>query len=251
MQDAVETIQRLLGSVSCCALPILFFGAVVAGFIWLQVNASVPGGLARGKKMRAAAAQLGWSYVDRFSYESMPGAASLHLFTHGARHRVAHLLAGVHDGTQMSLFDHQFKRPLLNAYFVHTVLMAGSGGVAGLPAFVLRATSFFQNLGATPSNQVTFPNHPKFSSEFVLMGADEAAMRRIFSDAVIEYCERNPVLCLENANGLLVVFRQAVLAPPQSLAFYLDEANTLLRMFASGLSGVPIAPPPLPPPPTA
>jgi len=103
-------------------------------------------------------------------------------------------------------------------------------------------------LGATPSNQITFPNHPKFSSQFILMGADEAAVRRIFTDAVIEYCEMHPVLCMENASGFLVAFRQGVMAPPQSLTFYLDEANTLLRMFASGLSGIPMPPPPLPPP---
>jgi hypothetical protein len=146
----------------------------------------------------------------------------------------------------MSIFDHQFKRPFLNAYFLHTVVMAASNGV-GLPSFVLRTTSFLANSGVKPSNQITFPSHPKFSSQFVLMGTDEAALRRMFDEAVIEYCEMHPGLCMENANGLLFVFRQGVLAPPQSLAFYLDEANMLLRMFASGLSGVPMAPPPPPP----
>jgi hypothetical protein len=236
-----------LGDLGCCIGPVLFFAAVIGGVVFLVINSSVPGGLARGKQMRAAAAALGWSYVDRLSYQSIPGAASLHLFAHGTRHRVAHLLAGMRDGTQMSLFDHQFKRPLLNAYFLDTVVMAASTGV-GLPSFVLRTTSFLANLGVKPSNQITFPNHPKFSSEFVLMGTDEPALRRMFDEAVIEYCETHPGLCMENANGLLIVFRQGVLAPPQSLTFYLDEANTLLRMFESGLSGVPMAPPPLPPP---
>jgi len=237
----------VLGDLGCCIGPFLLVAAVIGGFVFLLINSSVPGGLARGKAMRAAAAQIGWSYVDKLSYQSIPGAASLHLFAHGTRHRVAHLLAGMRDGTQMSVFDHQFKRPFLNAYFLHTVVMAASNG-AGLPSFVLRTTSFLANSGLKPSNQITFPNHPKFSSEFVLMGTDEPTLRRMFSDAVIEYCETHPGLCMENANGLLFVFRQGVLAPPPSLAFYLDEANTLLRMFASGLSGVPMAPPPLPPP---
>lgn len=240
-------LANVIGDLSCCALPVLFFGAVIGGFIFLQINASVPGGLARGKKMRAAALQLGWNYVDKLSYQSVPGAASLHLFAHGTRHRVAHMLVGMHDGTRMSLFDHQFKRPFLNTYFVHTVLIAGSDSAA-LPQFVLRTTTFFHNVGAIVSNQITFPNHPKFSSEFVLMGTDQVAMHRIFSEAVIEYCEMHPGLCIENANGLLVVFRQGVLAPPQSVTFYLDEANTLLRMFVSGVSGVQLTPPPLPPP---
>ncbi|MEY2529687.1 MAG: hypothetical protein QOJ05_1777 [Verrucomicrobiota bacterium] len=244
----MTVIASIIGQLTCCGPVLLFFGAVTAAIVYLQLNAAVPGGIARGKKMRAAAAELGWSYVDKVSFQSMPGVPSLHLFTHGTSHRVAHLLAGVHDGTQMSLFDHGFKRPFHKAYFIHTVVMASSGSVVGLPTFVLRATRFFQNLGETPSNQITFPNHPKFSSQFVLLGTDESAVRRVFSDAVIEYCEMHPGLCLENTNGLLVVFRQAVLAPPQRLAFYLDEVNTLLRLFASGLSGVPMPPPHLPPP---
>ena len=242
----MTVIASIIGQLTCCGPIVLFFGAVVAGVVYLQINASVPGGFARGKKMQAAATQLGWSYVGKLSYHSIPGAASFHLFAHGVQHRVAHLLTGAHEGAEMSIFDHRFKRPFFNAHFMHTVVMAGSAGV-GLPAFVLRANAFFQNLGAKPSNQITFPNHPKFSSQFILMGVDEAAVRRIFTDAVIEYCEMHPVLCMENASGFLVVFRQAVMAPPQSLTFYLDEANSLLRMFASGLSGIPI-PPPLPPP---
>jgi hypothetical protein len=236
-----------LGDLGCCIAPFLLVAAVIGGYVFLLINSSVPGGLARGKQMQAAATQLGWSYVNKLSYQSIPGAASLHLFAHGTWHRIGHMLSGTRDGTQMSVFDHQFKRAFLNAYFLHTVVLAASGGAA-LPSFVLRTTSFLGNLGVKASNQITFPNHPTFSRGFVLMGTDEPALRRIFSDAVIDYCETHPGLCLENANGLLFVFRQGVLAPPQSLTFYLDEANTLLRMFASGLSGVPMPPPPLPPP---
>lgn len=236
-----------LGNLGCCIGPFLLFAAVIGGYVFLLINSSVPGGLARGKQMQSAATQLGWSYVNKLSYHSIPGAASLHLFAHGSWHRVAHLLSGARDGKQMSVFDHQFKRAFLNAYFLHTVVVAASDDPA-IPSFVLRTTSFLANLGVKASNQITFPDHPTFSKQFVLMGTDEPALRRIFSDAVIEYCETRPGLCLENANGLLFVFRQGVLAPPQSLAFYLDEANTLLRMFGSGLSGVPMAPPPLPPP---
>ena len=39
------------------------------------------------------------------------------------------------------------------------------------------------------------------------MGTDEPALRRMFSDAVIEYCETHSGLCMENANGLLFVFQ--------------------------------------------
>ena len=94
----MTVIASIIGQLTCCGPIVLFFGAVVAGIIYLQINASVPGGIARGKKMRAAATQLGWSYVDKLAYQSIPGATSLHLFAHGVQHRVAHLLSGPHDG---------------------------------------------------------------------------------------------------------------------------------------------------------
>jgi len=247
MHDALETIQRLLGTIGCCALPILFFGVPIAGFIWLQVNASIPGGLARRKKMKAAAAQLGWSYVQSVPHTSIPAAASLHLFINGHGHRIANLMTGARDGVQVGLFDHKFRRSFQSKiYFEHTVVFT-SPGVA-LPVFVLRAAQFLQRLGVAPTAQITFPDRPKFSSEFVLMGQPEVDIRHLFSDAVLEFCEARPGLCLESVGGYLFIFRQGILAPPQSLAFYLDEANTLLKLFASALSGEHPAPPPLPPP---
>lgn len=243
----MEEIQRLLGSISCCALPVLFFGAAIAGFIWLQVNASIPGGLARRKKMKAAAAQLGWTYVPSVPFASIPEAPSLYLFSNGSRHRLANLISGVRDGTQMGLFDHLFSRQFSSrTIFVHTAVFTSTD--PALPVFALGMGQFFHRAGLTPTGPITFPNHPKFSSEYVLVGPDEAAIRRVFSDAIVEYCEMHPGLCIENRHGLLVVFRLGILAPPQGLTFYFDEANTLLRMFAYGLAGTPVAPPPLPPP---
>lgn len=243
----MEEIQRLLGSVSCCAVPVLFVAAVFAGFIWLQVNASIPGGLARRKKMKAAAAQLGWTYVQSTPYTSIPAAASLHLFINGSRHRIANLMYGARDGVQMNLFDHQFHRPFHSRIlFAHTVVFTQPG--VALPVFVMRAARFVHNLGVTPTAQITFPDRPKFTSEFVLMGQDEAAIRHLFSDAVLEFCEMRPGLCFESVGGYLFIFRHGVFAPPQNLGMYFDETNALLRLFAAALSGVHIAPPPLPPP---
>jgi len=67
------------------------------------------------------------------------------------------------------------------------------------------------------------------------MGADADAIRRLFTPAVIEFCEMRPGLCLESVSEYLFLFRQGVLAPPQNLGMYLDETNTLLRLFAAAL----------------
>ena len=243
----MEEIQRLLGSVSCCAVPVLFIAAVFAGFIWLQVNASIPGGLGRRSKMKTAAAQLGWTYVKSTPYTSIPAAASLHLFINGSGHRIANVMYGARDGVQMNLFDHQFHRPFHSrVLFAHTVIFTAPA--VGLPVFVMRAAQFLHNLGIKPAAQITFPDHPKFTSEFVLMGQDEAGIRHLFNDAVLEFCEARPGLCLESVGGYLFIFRQGVFAPPQNLGMYFDETKTLLGLFAAALSREHIAPPPLPPP---
>lgn len=247
MQDAMETIQRLGGLFGCCALPVLFFGAVIAGFIWLQVNARIPGGLGRRKKMKAAAAELGWTYVPSVPHTSIPAAGSLHLFINGSGHRIANLMSGARESAQMGLFDHQFQRGFNSRIiFAHTVLFTAPG--LALPVFVLRAAQFLQRLGVAPTAQITFPNHPKFSTQFVLMGKDESDIRHLFTDAVLEFCEARPGLCLESVGGYLFMFRQGVFAPPHNLGMYFDEANVLLRLFASALSAERPAPPPLPPP---
>ena len=235
-----------LGDLGCCIGPFFLVGLVLAGFVFLMINGKIPGGLGRGRKMQPAAAQLGCTYIKSTPYTSIPAAASLHLFINGSGHRIANVISGTRDGVQMSLFDHQFHRPFSSRrIFVHTVVVAAPG--FALPVFVLRPPAFLHNLGVAPVNPITFPDHPKFSSQFVLMGADADAIRRIFTPAVIEFCEMRPGLCLETVSEYLFLFRQGVLAPPQNLGIYLDETNTLLRLFAAALAGVHLQPPPMPP----
>jgi hypothetical protein len=241
----MDDIRHLAGTVGCCALPFLFFGAVIGLFIFLNMSARIPGGFSRRQKMQITASQLGWTYLKSLPYASIPEARSLHLFFHGTNHRVGNVMSGAHNGVQMTLFDHAFQRTLARRIFLETVVTLPKGAVA-LPWFVLRTTSYLGRLGIKPSDQITFPNHPKFSSLYVLMGKDEAAVRRAFSEAVIEYCETRPGLCLESVGGNLFVFREGILAPAYNVGATLDEATTLLQMFASGSSHSPVTPPPLP-----
>jgi hypothetical protein len=101
-----------------------------------------------------------------------------------------------------------------------------------LPAFVLAPENFFsrfkENFGAQDIDFEAFPN---FSQMFNLKGDDEAAVRALFTPAVIAELERHPDITLEGRAGNLLMFRARKWLKPQHFPRFHEEAQQLAQLF--------------------
>lgn len=101
-----------------------------------------------------------------------------------------------------------------------------------LPAFVLAPEGFFsrvaQDFGA---KDIDFDAYPKFSGMFKLRGDDEAAVRAMFTPAVIEELERHPGITLEGQGGYVLVFRARKRIKPENFPQFHQEAQRLAQLF--------------------
>jgi hypothetical protein len=101
-----------------------------------------------------------------------------------------------------------------------------------LPAFVLAPENFFsrfkENFGAQDIDFEAFPN---FSQMFNVKGDNEAAVRALFTPALIAELERHPDITLEGRAGHLLMFRARKWIKPQHFPRFFEDAQQVAQLF--------------------
>jgi hypothetical protein len=101
-----------------------------------------------------------------------------------------------------------------------------------LPAFVLAPQKFFSRIAQKfGAHDIDFDAFPKFSGMFKLQGDDEAAVRALFTPAIIEELERHPDITLEGRAGNLLMFRAGKRVKPENFPRFHEEAQQLALLF--------------------
>jgi hypothetical protein len=101
-----------------------------------------------------------------------------------------------------------------------------------LPSFVLAPENFFARIAQRFGVQdIDFADYPRFSGTFKLQGDDEAAVRALFTPAVIEELELHPDITLEGRGGNLLIFRFKKRVKPEDFPGFHDEAQQLAQLF--------------------
>lgn len=103
-----------------------------------------------------------------------------------------------------------------------------------LPLFSLRPEGVMHKLiSAFGYQDIDFGQRPTFSSQYLLRGSDEAAVRSVFSDALLGFYEANQGSSTDGGGNQLFVFRQNYRLPPQEIQAYLTWAVQLKRMYSN------------------
>lgn len=102
-----------------------------------------------------------------------------------------------------------------------------------LPAFVLVPEGLFARMAQLFGSQdFDFSAYPKFSRTFKLQGEDEAAVRAVFTPAVLAELERHPGLMMEAKGQYMIFSREGGLIKGADLPQFLKDAQTISRLFA-------------------
>jgi hypothetical protein len=103
-----------------------------------------------------------------------------------------------------------------------------------LPTFSLRPEHVWDKIGFWFGYQhIEFGSHLGFSRNYLLRGNDEAAIRRVFTDAVLAFYEQNPGLSTEGSGNLLLFYRHSVRVGPEGVCPFLDEGLKVLSLYRS------------------
>ena len=217
---------------------LVFFVAVVGFMIVIGIMAA-----RRDKRRRAAlpleAQQLGLTFeaespatVGRFSER-------LRLFQfEGREPRVANRMYGRREGLDVELFDFglSIRAAGKRRWQEQTVVVVAVPGAPLAPFKVDVDVPFGKLVMASRGVTVRdfdFADHPTFSRRYILAGDDEAAVRRIFTPAVLAWFEAANPLWVECLGDAVAFYRWGVLVGPGECRARLDEALGLVRLLVS------------------
>lgn len=184
----------------------------------------------RREALEATAHRLGLSYVAEADPLHQRRLGGFELATRGRGQSVSSWMTGRHGDLGVSLFDHRYRTGggKHQKVWRQTVLLLEPPDLR-LPVFALQPETLFRKLGAWLGGQdIDFDTHPAFSAAYLLRGPDEAAVRRLFTPAVLAWLEDHPGLSAESAGNRLLVYRHDQRVAPDQLPSFLEEGKDLL-----------------------
>jgi hypothetical protein len=205
--------------------------AGIGGIVFLGVR-SRKRTFERGVIARQVVAnQMGWQFSRDIAWASIPYANYFQLFTQGIGRRVYDVIHGEAEGVGITIFNYQFAAKATVAQTVHaqTVAMFQSNSIS-LPAFLLRPSSIKHQLGAAFSASISFPTHADFSSQYLLSGSDEIALRSLFSDSALAFFAGQPGWSLEGGGSQLFLYRESQILTPQYTPTLVNEGLRVLSV---------------------
>ncbi len=210
----------------------------------------------RSDKIQAVATRLGFTFRRKATDADKALIVGCHIANSGHGHITSNILeAAQADELRMTLFDHVYTIGYgkSSQQYKQTVTRMQSP-VLNLPSFVLFPESFFSKIGKLfGGTDINFPEAPQFSKKYILRGPDEAAIRALFTPAVLQFFEgQEGPLTIDAAGDTVFAHRTSRRAKPEELEAYVAEGKQILARFFeaqnSGQPATPATPPPLPPP---
>lgn len=222
---------------------VIFFAALVALLFYFDRK--------RSDKIQAIATRLGLTFRRKPTDADKALIVGCHIANAGHGHITSNVLeAAQSDELKMTLFDHVYTIGYgkSSQQYKQTVTRMQSP-VLNLPSFVLFPETFFSKIGKFFGGaDINFPEAPQFSKRYILRGPDEAAVRSLFTPALLQFFERlKQPITIDAAGDTLFAHRSGRRAKPEELESYVAEAKEILALFFEAQNSQrPAMPPPLP-----
>ncbi len=220
----------------------LFPAGIVLGFLALFGWIAYAGHLAEKKRLedlQRAADELGFEFLPQGDASLLQSLGNFQLFSQGRSRNLSHLLRGRANDLEVTIFDYRYtvgsgkNSHTLN----HTVICFRFTGDP-LPQFSLRPENFADKIGGWFGfKDIDFETHPAFSRQYLLRGADEPAIRQLFTSQVLEFYQQKPGLSTEAAGNQLVFYRHAARIKPQEVRSFMAEGFGVLTLVHPAESG--------------
>jgi len=216
-------------------IPMLAFAAffaVIVGLVVVISRYAKKRERERTMGLKSAATMLGWQFAEEAPLNYLPKLESFALFAQGHSKHIKNLIYGETNGVKTALFDYIYTvghGKHSHTYYQSVVYFEPR---LDLPSFSLRPENAMHKLIAAFGYQdIDFVNRPTFSSKYLLRGADEAAIRQTFNDAVLNFYEMAQGACTDGGGNQLFIFRAGYRTPPHEAQSFINWAVSLQSLY--------------------
>lgn len=223
------------------ALGCLFFiGCVV--FVAVVAGLTAYAARRRSEKVGAAATAFGYSFRRLPTEADQALITGSTLATAGRNRVVSDIIEVVRtEELQMTLFDYSYTIGSgKSRREIYQTITRMQSPLIQLPSFILFQETILSKLGKLfGGTDINFPDAPAFSSKYVLRGADETAIRALFSPTVMQFLEQQEHLTIEVAGDLMFTYRAYHRPKPEQLESFIAEGKQILALFFEAQQGAP------------
>jgi len=195
----------------------LIFVGLIALFSWTAAAH-------RKAQIREVAAALGLTYQEQGDYQNT--LSNFDLFNVGKRRRIRNVIHGETARETVGIFDYLYVTGggKNSNHHSQTVVVIQSPEL-NLPSFTLCPEHLFNKIASFFGyTDINFESHPEFSRRFLLRGADEEAVRKQFTPALLSYFENRTGVTVEGGGNTLLYFRANKTVKPDKFVELMDEA---------------------------
>jgi hypothetical protein len=190
----------------------------------------------RADALAAAAMQVGLSFQAEAEVLPAVEMERFHVFTVGHHHRVRNVMRGSSGGLDIVVCDYLYITGSGKNQSRHEQTVAAFHlRQAKLPGFDLRHENILYKIAALFGyRDINIADHPEFSRRYLLRGADENAVCRLFSGPLADFFQslpREKDWFVEGNGEWVLVYRFSQKADPARLAEFLQETTTIASAF--------------------
>ncbi len=212
--------------------PFVFFIAMIGLIVFLIVYANKKE-KERTLALQGVAARLGWSFAPTAPLNMIAGLDRFALFGQGHSRQIKNFMYGEARGVKAAVFDYIYVTGAGKHRHTHSQTIAYlEPANLNLPVFALRPENFvIKMLAAFGYQDIDFGQRPAFSSQYVLRGQDELAIRQTFNDRVLSFYESYAGTSTDAGGNQILLFRAGYRQQPQEIESYVGLALHLLELF--------------------
>lgn len=159
-------------------------------------------------------------------------AANCPLFAEGHARKWGYTIAGERDGLPYTMFEYTWTTGSGKSAQTHAIGAVLRPSERELPQFMLTPEGFGAKLAAFFGGQdIDFTESPEFSDRYRLRGANEAAVRELFTAELRHTFAVDTGQHVAGRGHELFWWREGRLPPPEALDQFLMEADRIRRLF--------------------
>jgi hypothetical protein len=196
----------------------------------------------RTAELANLASELSLEFAPQGDAVLESGLAHLALMQRGRSRKLTNLIRGETQNVDLALFDYQYTTGSgKNKSTRRMSVAAFASPLLDLPSFELGPENFLHRIGGIFGYQdIDFGGYPTFNKKYLLRGPNEAAIRQVFTEPVVQHFERQ----LGQRRSIPEVIghgdRLIVSTPrekPEQLRAFLEHAFGIYGVLKSGTPG--------------
>ena len=204
----------------------IFFVGLLIMIFWRK-------GKKRTEQLALISAELKLNFFPKGSTSLFERLKPFHLFSQGWSRKIKNLMEGEANKVELAIFDYQYTTHGGQHPQTHrqSLLFIRSPKL-NLPDFSLRPENVFHKIGsAFGDKDIDFETHPIFSKSYLLRGDNEAAIRGLFNNKLLNFIQSQQKISIEGSGNQMIFYRHRNRIKPEEVESFMEEGFQVFDQF--------------------